>query len=135
VGGADLDALRNFWGQTLGLPLTEFGQWQIGVLASAWNLAPDTRFALAGAALPRNFMVELDDYPDEVPARGRAPGALPGGWAMVTFTADSLDSLKLDWRRKPRALRAAPYAGRRAAVTVGPAGEWIEVIEAAAPPR
>jgi hypothetical protein len=129
VGGADLDALRRFWGQTLGLPLTEFGQWPITVLANAWGLPPDSRFALAGAALPKHFMVELDDYPDAVQPRQRARGALPGGWAMVTFTTPRLDDLQLQWRAKPRALQATPYAGRRVGVTVGPAGEWIEVIE------
>lgn len=132
VGGPDLGALRAFWGQVLGLPLTEFGQWPIGVLAKAWGLPPDTKFGLAGAALPKDFMVELDDYPDEVPARRRAAGALPGGWAMVTFTAPRLDDLEVTWRAKPRAIGLKPYGGRTAAVTVGPAGEWIEVIEAPA---
>jgi hypothetical protein len=129
VGGPDLDALRGYWGRRLGLPLTEFGQWQIGVLAQAWNLPADTRFPLAGAALPEKFMIELDDYPDSVPSRSRSRGALPGGWAMVTFTADDLAALDVDWRKRPRTVRGAVYEGRRTAVTVGPAGEWIEVIE------
>ncbi len=129
VGGPDLDSLRAFYGQVLGLPLTEFGQWQISVLAKAYKLPPEARFALAGAALPRDFMIELDDYPDTVRPRQRAPGALPGGWAMVTFTAERLDDLKVDWRSKPRPLKSFPYADRRTGVTVGPAGEWIEVME------
>jgi catechol 2,3-dioxygenase-like lactoylglutathione lyase family enzyme len=129
VGGPDLDALRAFWGGVLGLPLTEFGQWPIGVLARAWGLPPDTKFGLAGAAMPRDFMVELDDYPDAVEPRRRAPGALPGGWAMVSFTAERLADLPVTWRATPRAVAARPYDGRTTAVTVGPAGEWIEVIE------
>ncbi|MCC7258148.1 MAG: hypothetical protein IT486_07220 [Gammaproteobacteria bacterium] len=130
VGGPDLDALRAFWGQVLGLPLTEYGQWPIHVLANAWNLPADTRFALAGAALPKDFMIELDDYPDAAMPRRRARGALPGGWAMVTFTTERLADLPVSWRSPPRRLREQPYDGRPAAVTVGPAGEWIEVIEA-----
>jgi hypothetical protein len=129
AGARDLGSLRDYWGKTLGLPLVEFGAWQISVLAQAWNLPPETKFPLAGAALPKNFMIELDDYPDEVPLRARAPGALPAGWAMVSFTIDDLDALPLDWRSKPRPLRIVPYAGRKAAATIGPAGEWIEVIE------
>ena len=132
VGGTDLDALRAFYGKRLGLPLTEFGQWQIGVLAGAWALPPETKFALTGAALPKDFMIELDDYPDAAPARGRAKGALPGGWAMVSFTVERLDGLGLEWRSAPRALKDFPYDGRRVAVTVGPAGEWLELIETAA---
>lgn len=130
VGGPDLDALRAFWGGVLGLPITEFGQWPITVLARTWGLPPETKFALAGAALPRDFMVELDAYPDGVAPRRRAAGALPGGWAMVAFTTPDLDDLDVGWRAKPRAVSGKPYDGRRMAVTVGPAGEWIELIEA-----
>ena len=130
VGGRDLDALRAFYRDALGLPLTEYGQWPIGVLAAAWCLPAGTRFALAGAALPRDFMVELDDYPDQTLPRRRAPGALPIGWAMVTFTAPELDDLAVNWRSPPRPLAGQPYRGRMTGVTVGPAGEWIEVIEA-----
>lgn len=132
VGGPDLEALRAFWSQALGLPLKEFGQWPIGVLAQAWSLPADTKFGLTGAVLPKDFMVELDDYPDAVPPRPRAPGALPGGWAMVTFTAERLGDLDVEWRSRPRKLSMSPYAGRRAGVTTGPAGELIEVIEAPA---
>ena len=48
---------------------------------------------------------------------------------MVTFEAERLGDLKVKWRSKPRAITAFPYAGRTSAVTIGPAGEWIEVIE------
>jgi len=133
VGGPSLDELRAFWGGTLGLPLKEFGEWPIGVLSSAHGLPADSRFALAGAVLPRDFMVELDAYPPTARPRDRRPGALPGGWAMVSFTAERLSDIRAKWRSKPRALKASPYGGRRAAVTVGPAGEWIEVIEQGTP--
>lgn len=129
VGGPSLDALRSFYRDTLGLPITEYGEWPIGVLAAAHGLPPDARFALAGAVLPGKFMVELDAYPPTARARRRAAGALPGGWAMVSFTATHLDDLPVAWRSPPRPIHAAPYDGRRAAVTVGPAGEWLEIIE------
>jgi hypothetical protein len=129
VGGRDLEALRGFYGRTLGLPLTEFGEWQIGVLSRALGLPEETRFALTGAALPKDFMIELDDYPDTVPARRRQPGALPGGWAMVTFTTERIAALPLEWRSPPRAVKGKPYSGRTVAATIGPAGEWLEVIE------
>jgi hypothetical protein len=48
---------------------------------------------------------------------------------MVSFTADSIARIAAKWRARPAAISAFPYNGRRAAVTVGPAGEWIEVIE------
>jgi hypothetical protein len=131
VGGTDLDALRAFYGGKLGLPLTEFGQWPIPVIAKAWSLPPETKFALTGAALPKDFMIEMDDYPDAAPARKRARGALPGGWAMVSFTVERLADVGVEWRSRPRSLKDFPYDGRKVAVTVGPAGEWLELIETA----
>ena len=35
----------------------------------------------------------------------------------------------LDWLAEPRTLPQAPYHGRRTAVCIGPAGEWIELVE------
>jgi hypothetical protein len=50
---------------------------------------------------------------------------------MVTFVVKTLPE-GLTWLAPPRALPQAPYHGRRAAVCVGAAGEWIELIEGAA---
>ncbi len=128
VGGPSLDALRSFYKETLGLPITEFGEWQVSVLAAAHDLPPESRFGLAGAVLPEKFMVELDAYPPTATPRRRTAGALPGGWAMVSFTTGSLDAIDAPWRATPRAIRSTPYDGRRVAVTIGPAGEWLEII-------
>lgn len=133
VGGPSLEALRAFYRDTLGLPITEFGQWQISVLSKAHGLPPQTRFPLAGARLPSKYMIEIDEYPAGATARKRAPGALPGGWSMVSFNADRLEGIAVSWRSPPRPISAPPYAGRTMAVTAGPAGEWIEVIEDTAP--
>lgn len=129
VGGPSVEALRKFYGTVLGMPVSEASPWKISVIANAHGLPAETRFPLAVAMMPKNFLVELDEYPDSARQRPRARGALPGGWAMVTFTAERLDDLKVKWRSKPRAIAAFPYAGRASAVTVGPAGEWIELIE------
>ena len=129
VGGPSVEALRKFYGTALGMPVSEASPWKISVIANAHGLPAETRFPLAVAMMPKNFLVELDEYPDSARPRPRTRGALPGSWAMVTFTAERLDDLKVKWRNKPSAITALPYNGRTAAVTVGPAGEWIEVIE------
>ena len=56
-------------------------------------------------------------------------GEIPPGVSMVTFIVDKLDTTGLEFRAEPAALRGKPYDGRRAAVAVGPAGEWLELIE------
>ena len=54
---------------------------------------------------------------------------------MVSIGVDRLDDLRVQWRRPPQRLDAFPYNGRRAAVTIGPAGEWLEFIETGTPDR
>lgn len=129
VGGPDMAALRDFYGNALGMPLSDTNAWKITVLSAAYGLPAETTFPLALAALPQRFLIELDDYPDSAVPRPIAKGALPGGMAMVSFTSEKLDDLKVQWRARPRVLQAFPYSGRRAGVTVGPGGEWLEIIE------
>ena len=71
-----------------------------------------------------------DERGEQDPERGGPPP----GMAIVTFTADSLDGTTVQWRSPPRAVADFPYRGRRVAVTVGPAGEWVEVVETPAEP-
>jgi len=132
VGGASMAELRAFYQDVLGLQLGETMQWAIGVLGRAHGLPAGTKFPLAVARLPRDFLVELDDYPDSARPRSRAAGALPGGMAMVSFTSDSIAGIPARWRRKPAVIWEFPYDGRKVAATIGPAGEWIEVLETAA---
>ena len=132
VGGPSMDAFRDFYGDRLGLTVGDTSAFRIGVLSKALGLPGDTTYPLAIAAIPPRFLVELDQYPEVASPRTRLPGALPSGVAMVSFEVDALGNFDLDWRGPPAQLSAEPYAGRRSAVTVGPAGEWIEMIETGA---
>jgi len=133
VGGPSLKELRRFYGQVMGLPLGDDLRWRIDVLARAHGLPVETRFPLAVAILPKDFLVEMDEYPAGATPRQQSRGEPPPGMAIVTFTADSLDGVGAHWRRPPVAVADFPYRGRRVAVTVGPAGEWVEVVETPAP--
>jgi hypothetical protein len=53
---------------------------------------------------------------------------------MVTFGVDDLDDFQLTWRAPPARIAEFPYNGQEAAVTVGPAGEWVELVEIAGLP-
>lgn len=129
VGGPSMVAFRDFYGERLGLVVGEATAFQIGVVSNALGLPDDTTYPLAIATVSPRFLIELDEYPEAAGPRPRSPGALPPGIAMVSFAVDDLALVEVDWRASPARLDGPPYDGRRAAVTVGPAGEWIELIE------
>jgi catechol 2,3-dioxygenase-like lactoylglutathione lyase family enzyme len=131
VGGPSLPALRDFYGRVLGLPVGAATPFPITTLSRALGLPPTTTYPLATAALPRDFLVELDEYPGVARSRVPTSGGLPPGVAMVSFGVTDLGAVAADWRAPPARLAEFPYSGQRAAVTVGPAGEWIELVELA----
>ena len=132
VAGPSMGALRTFYADTLGAPSEPATAWQISVIANANDFAPETTFGLTVAAIAPGYLIELDEYPPSLGMRPGKAGHLPPGIAAVGFTTQGLDPAKLDWRSAPRPMAEFPYDGRTVGVTVGPAGEWIELIETAA---
>lgn len=134
VGGPSMTALRDFYGRELGLPVGKPAAWRITTLSRALGLPVETTYPLAVAPLPRDFLIELDEYPAKAAPRPVRTGALPSGPAMVTFRVGDLDDFRLGWRAPPARIAEFPYSGQKAATTIGPAGEWVELIELAALP-
>jgi len=134
VGGPSMQALQDFYRNQLGLAVGEASAWQITVLSRALGLPATTTYPLAVAALPKEFLVELDEYPRQAVPRTVRSGSLPPGPAMVTFMVRELDDFQLNWRSSPARIAEFPYSGQEAGVTVGPAGEWIELVETAGLP-
>ena len=56
-------------------------------------------------------------------------GEIPPGMSVVSFEFESLDLPGIEWQTAPRSIAAEPYNGRRAGLVIGPAGEWLELIE------
>lgn len=136
VGGRDIHAMRAFYRDVLELPTTDPAPTRVEVIQDAYALPRDAMTLLALAKLPRDFLIELDQYPPGVKDRPRRRGALPPGIAMVSFSVKELPTSGLRWAATPRRQSGLPYEGRRAGVLLGAAGEWIELIEApAAPPK
>jgi hypothetical protein len=133
VGGPSMTELRRFYGEILGLPAGEPTQFVISVLARANGLPADTKFPLAVVPLGPGHLIELDEYPARTTPRPRRTDALPPRMAMVSFLTTEPDKLPVKWRTPLRAVADEPYDGRRVGVMIGPAGEWIEVVEAGAP--
>ncbi len=134
LAGPSMAAFNDFYGDRLGLFVSEPTPFKIGVIARAQGLSPDTEYPLSVARVSSEFLIELDEYPDVAQPREVPAGGLPPGIAMVSFIVEDLDKVGLDWRATPAALPGTPYNGRRVGVAVGPAGEWLELIEQPAAP-
>jgi hypothetical protein len=130
LGGPSMPELKKYYAAKMGLNVGDATPFQISVISKALQLPATTTYPLAIATLSKDFLIELDEYPDAATDRPVDSGALPPGTSMVSFGVDDLDGLDVEWRAMPRVINSLPYNGNRAAVTVGPAGEWIEIIEA-----
>lgn len=130
LGAPSCEAASAFYSQHFAVPPATAVPSVITVLSSAHGLPADTRHPLAALALRGQCYIEVDSMPAGALERTSAPGELPPGISMVTFIVDLLPvSPALRWLAEPRILPQAPYYGRRTAVCLGPAGEWIELVE------
>jgi catechol 2,3-dioxygenase-like lactoylglutathione lyase family enzyme len=130
LGGPSMAAMRRFYEETLGIPVSEPVPARINVIQDAWGLPRDYETPLAIVKFSTAFVIELDEYPVAATPRPRREGDLPPGIAIVTFAVKSLDARSLAFVAPPAARAGQPYAGRRSAVLVGAAGEMIELVEA-----
>ena len=130
VGGTKLDAMREFYRDSLGLEVgNRTSKGRITVLNRAFGLDLDTTHSMGMAQVSPQYSLELDEYPSNATERPTKRGELPPAIAMVGFEVESLDGLKVPLLAPPRRIAGAPYDGRRVAVTRGAAGELIEMIE------
>jgi len=135
VGGPSMAGFKDYYANKMGLAVGDATPFQITVISSAQGLPADTTYPLAVARISDRFLIELDEYPATIGPRTMTDGSLPGGTAMVSFEVEDIDALDVDLRAAPGKISGLPYQGRRSAVTVGPAGEWIELIEVAQPQK
>ena len=129
VGGPSMEDLQEYYRETFDMPVTEASDWTIGVISRLNDLPEDTLYPLAIAEFDKDFLIELDEYPETIVPREIADGHLPPSTSVVSFFVDSLDVIDVIWREKPTTIEAFPYNGRKVGVTVGVAGEWIELVE------
>ena len=129
VGGPSMEDLQEYYRETFDMPVTEASDWTIGVISRLNDLPEDTLYPLAIAEFDKDFLIELDEYPEAIAPREIADGHLPPSTSVVSFFVDSLDAIDVTWREKPTTIEAFPYNGRKVGVTVGVAGEWIELVE------
>ncbi len=129
LAAKDRTVLDGFYKDILGMPVNGPYDYRVGVLSNAWGMPADTLYPLTIVPLSRRFLLELDDYPDQVVARSLTSEGMPGGIAMVTFLVDDINQYRDKWLSIPAAHDGAPYNGRRSVVLKGAAGEYLELVE------
>ena len=130
LGARGCDAVSAFYSRHFGVPEAKAVPSVITVLSAAHDLPADTRHPLAALPLAGQCYIEVDQMPAGTLERTNQPGELPPGIAMVSFIVEHLpEDPSLVWIAEPRTLPQAPYHGRRTAICIGPAGEWIELVE------
>lgn len=130
-GGPDVDASRAFYRDVLKMTTTDPVTTKIHVLQDAYGMPRDAETRIGVVRFPSSFLIELDQYPSAAVPRPTRRGHLPPGIAMVSFAVKSFDGVALPWKVKPHVRQEMPYGGRRAGIVIGPAGEWIELVETA----
>jgi hypothetical protein len=125
AGGSDLEAMFAVYAgfaNAIDPPVAT----PVAVISQANGLPVETLHRHGLVKLPGGSLIELDAYPAVTRPRATAPGELPPGMAIVTFTCDGLR----------RCARAAPVAAGLlrgvgvGAMLKGAAGELIELVEA-----
>lgn len=129
MGTSDIAATKRFYESTLGTPVSGPFPYKIGVLSNSYDLPADTIHSLSLAQLSGQFLIEIDQYPNDAKTLVKQPGKLSAGIAMVSFLVNNLSEFNLDYIAPPNKKIAAPYYGRMSATAIGTEGELIELIE------
>ena len=105
LGGPDMSAMLGFYAQELHTRVLPASLVNVLIVNDTYGLPADARIPLGIVKLPRDYLIEVDEYPVQSRPRARREGELPGGIAMVSFA----------------------YSGAPGRV-VGAAGEWLELV-------
>ena len=130
LGGASLEALQDHYHAQFGVPRAPAMPSVVSTLSVRYGLPADYRHPIAALAVGGQCYIEADQMPAGAVPRPCLPGELPPGIAMVSFEVERLPEGPSSGAGPAERIASLPYAGRRACICVGPAGELIELIEA-----
>lgn len=133
LGGTNMAGMKGFYREQLKVPVSGPYPYRIGVLSEAYNLPEETIHSLAIAELKEQFLIEIDQYPDNAKTIDINTDELPAGIAMVSFGVKNLNQITVPFISPPTTRKSNAYQGRRSASIRGAAGELIELVEMSAP--
>lgn len=131
LGAPAIEVARDFYAASFGLEARPIRASRGQVVQRAWGGTPDgthpiTLLPLGEAA----NAIEMNGYVQEgIVNRVRSEGELPPGNSLVTFEVDRIDGFLEGASLTISSPPDAFYFGSRVAFFVGPAGEWVELVE------
>jgi catechol 2,3-dioxygenase-like lactoylglutathione lyase family enzyme len=130
--GPDARAMLDFYVDTLGGTEGFFLEMPVPIIAEAQGRDRSSAYPLGFVRLDAfSNGIEVDGYPDSTGPRPTAPGQLPPGVAMASFSVPDLDVFDASlFISTPARHGGLAYGDNRSATLRGPAGELIELIEA-----
>lgn len=136
TAGEDFSAMLRWWVDTFKLRERPVRQSKVAVLQDAQGLDPDQTIELSAIGMrERGNLVEIDGYPHGpgfvAGARPVTAGHLPPGNALVTLEVEDIEPWRALSPDGARCFGSRLYGGRRSLALRGPAGEGIELVEAA----
>jgi catechol 2,3-dioxygenase-like lactoylglutathione lyase family enzyme len=107
VGGPSLEELLAFYTTRYDVPMPQRMESRVKAMSEAFGLSPEQRYPIAALPLRGDCYIEADQMPAAAQSPVIAPGMLPPGIGVVSFTGNSQ---------------------RPASCARGPAGEIIEIL-------
>ena len=131
LGAPAIESARDFYANHFGLQARPIRASTGQVVQRAWGGTPGGTHPITLLPLSESAnAIEMNGYVREgIVSRTRTDGELPPGNYLVSFEVDHLDEAS---ERLPLTIGSPPdvlYAGCRVGFFVGPAGEWVELIE------
>jgi hypothetical protein len=126
----DMAATARWFGETLGLEVSDPVSIRYSMINKAFDLPADTQHAIATAKFGGRILLEFDQYPGGAIDRPAHPGALPPGVAIGTLWHPAFHDLQVDWITPPVQRDGALYDGRLTGTIRTPEGALVELIDA-----
>ncbi len=131
LGAPSIEQARDFYAGNFALEARPIRASRGQVVQRAWGGTPDGTHPITLLPLgePANA-IEMNGYVQEgIVSRATSEGELPPGNSLVTFEVDRIDALSGGVSLTVGTPPDPMYSGSRVAFFVGPAGEWVELIE------
>ncbi len=132
LASSDLTATRAWFAEQLGLNVHGEVSIRYTMISKAFELAPDTKHAIATAGHDIDTFLEFDQYPQGATTRPCWPDQLAPGIASATLLHPDLDAVTAPFETPPSVRGGAIYGGRRYGVVRTPDGALVELVEAPA---